>query len=201
MQEMIRASDLPAIRPGAWLSTGKVWWQFLGMADSDDRFHIVFTDGGQRSIHRAQILWHSATEPTAPAPLLSPTAALSRESKRRAQRAQRVHARRKLGHQFLSKNSERTILAIIDRDGPGCHYCGRDLDVARAVSEGHSDRSGPLPAWWPTKDHKIPRSAGGVNQLENYLLACRRCNNRKGDRTYEEFVAELEAQGLGPLVR
>ncbi len=48
---------------------------------------------------------------------------------------------------------------------PGCWYCGRDLNV------DHS-----------TLDHLIPRSKGGPNSIENYVVACHTCNRRKRNR-------------------
>jgi 5-methylcytosine-specific restriction endonuclease McrA len=38
-----------------------------------------------------------------------------------------------------------------------------------------------------TVDHVIPTSRGGANIWENVVLACRSCNNRKGDRLPEEI--------------
>lgn len=37
-------------------------------------------------------------------------------------------------------------------------------------------------------DHKIPKSRGGDNSLENCGLVCRRANMSKSDMTYEEYV-------------
>ena len=61
--------------------------------------------------------------------------------------------------------------ALIVRDGDFCHYCERELD----------DDCRSL-------DHVIPRSRGGVNALFNLVLACKRCNNLRGDMDYDEFV-------------
>jgi 5-methylcytosine-specific restriction endonuclease McrA len=38
-----------------------------------------------------------------------------------------------------------------------------------------------------TIDHVQPRSRGGTHSWENVVLACRSCNNRKGDRLAEEL--------------
>lgn len=38
-----------------------------------------------------------------------------------------------------------------------------------------------------TVDHVIPTSRGGGNIWENVVLACKSCNNRKGDRLPEEL--------------
>jgi 5-methylcytosine-specific restriction endonuclease McrA len=52
-----------------------------------------------------------------------------------------------------------------------CQYCDR-TDV-------------PL-----TQDHVIPRSKGGSDRLSNLLPACRRCNQKKGNRSLEEFLSQ-----------
>lgn len=33
-----------------------------------------------------------------------------------------------------------------------------------------------------TKDHIVPKSRGGKNNLENYQVLCSRCNNKKADK-------------------
>ncbi|WP_119730290.1 HNH endonuclease [Thermomonospora amylolytica] len=58
------------------------------------------------------------------------------------------------------------------RDRGLCGYCGK---------RGH------------TIDHVLPRSRGGADSWENTVLACGRCNNRKGDRTPAEAGLRLLA--------
>lgn len=61
---------------------------------------------------------------------------------------------------------------LVARDGEFCQYCGAlDADL--------------------TIDHLLPRSRGGTNQLENLVLACFSCNQRKGDRTPHEAGMSL----------
>lgn len=60
---------------------------------------------------------------------------------------------------------ERTIL---ERDGPGCFYCGADM------YDGNGD---PLPGHFgPSREHLIARTAGGPDHLANTFLACIECN-------------------------
>lgn len=63
---------------------------------------------------------------------------------------------------------------ILTRDHHCCQYCGR--------------KGGPGEL---TLDHVIPRSRGGASSWENLVAACRRCNNRKGDRLPEEADMQL----------
>ena len=59
---------------------------------------------------------------------------------------------------------------ILQRDDRHCAYCGR-TDV-------------PL-----NLDHVIPRARGGSNRPSNLVLACIACNEEKGARPIEEFLA------------
>lgn len=52
-----------------------------------------------------------------------------------------------------------------------CHYCKRKITINEA-----------------TKDHKIPLSKGGTNSKDNLLLSCWKCNNKKGNMNYEDFI-------------
>ncbi len=60
------------------------------------------------------------------------------------------------------------------RDGDRCFWCGTGFVMGW---------TGPtLPDDAPTIDHVIPRSKGGTNDLDNLLLACNKCNNKRGDQ-------------------
>lgn len=62
-----------------------------------------------------------------------------------------------VGVTFSKKN-------VFKRDRNVCQYCGlRGEDM--------------------TIDHVIPRSRGGKTSWENVVVACKRCNIKKGDRT------------------
>ena len=60
-----------------------------------------------------------------------------------------------------------------------CFYCGGELAPERA-----------------TLDHVEPRSRGGPDEEWNVLLACHRCNRRKGARSIESCVCQLR-RGAG----
>lgn len=54
-----------------------------------------------------------------------------------------------------------------------CHYCGEKT----LISEVNRKR-------YPTKDHVVPRAFGGANHISNYVLACAKCNNKRGTQLF-----------------
>ena len=42
-----------------------------------------------------------------------------------------------------------------------------------------------------TRDHVIPRAQGGSNKQANIVLACRTCNELKGNQTPEQWAAKI----------
>lgn len=73
------------------------------------------------------------------------------------------------------------LAELIERDGPICIWCGREL--------------------WPgdlTAEHLLPRSRGGRGVPENLAVACRACNRRRRTRPVAGYVrAQLDA-GFAP---
>jgi len=68
-----------------------------------------------------------------------------------------------------------------ERDGGRCQYTGRRL----TPGEGNID-------------HVVPRSRGGDTSWENCVLADRKINSRKGDRTPEEAGLKLTRTPVAP---
>jgi hypothetical protein len=69
---------------------------------------------------------------------------------------------------------------LIERDGPVCVWCGREV--------------------WRrdlTLEHVVPRSRGGHATPENALVACRACNRRRGSRPVDAYVRDLLRDGAG----
>ena len=63
---------------------------------------------------------------------------------------------------------------ILQRDGRTCQY--------RQKCRGGKDRKLEL-------DHIVPESRGGAYRISNLVTACRECNQAKGSRSIEEFLA------------
>ncbi len=70
-----------------------------------------------------------------------------------------------------------TRRAVFARDNWACQYCG---NAAENV------------------DHVVPKSKGGEHSWENVVAACRRCNQRKENRTYHEVGLKLRTQPRAP---
>ena len=87
---------------------------------------------------------------------------------------QAIHARRRARKRGAG-GSYTTVewIELLQRWNWTCAYCGE---------------RGPL-----EPDHRIPLARGGSNSIENILPACRRCNQRKGLLSDEEFRARLAA--------
>lgn len=68
-------------------------------------------------------------------------------------------------------NMFRAFQKLVARDGHACRYCG-----------GRS---------YLSVDHVLPRVQGGSDELDNLVIACRRCNSRKGGRTPEQASMKL----------
>lgn len=54
----------------------------------------------------------------------------------------------------------------------GCFYCGRHLSLRKFFSSLR----------YATVDHFIPLALGGREHISNVVLACGRCNHKKGSR-------------------
>lgn len=67
---------------------------------------------------------------------------------------------------------------VLRRDRHQCQYCANRKQL--------------------TLDHVIPRSKGGKHTWDNVVIACERCNCRKGDRTPQEAGMLLIAQPKAP---
>jgi len=75
--------------------------------------------------------------------------------------------------------AKKNILFAGRRTRP-CEYCSKPLtrDIA-------------------TLDHVRPVSKGGYDRLRNCVLACRECNQRKGNMSREQFLTLLEHEARG----
>jgi 5-methylcytosine-specific restriction endonuclease McrA len=71
-----------------------------------------------------------------------------------------------------------TVIALADRDGDRCWYCGCTFD------DREDGGSRTL-----TLDHVAPVAGGGTSSLDNLRLSCRTCNQRKGHLGADAYEA------------
>jgi len=76
----------------------------------------------------------------------------------------RAAMRSRPGRESLRKRLGKTAIAIAERDGHRCQYCG----ATAAKSGAHLQL-----------DHLTPRSQGGADEATNLVTACRPCNRQK----------------------
>ncbi|MBC8458271.1 MAG: HNH endonuclease, partial [Deltaproteobacteria bacterium] len=70
---------------------------------------------------------------------------------------------------------------LLEKFGRKCAYCGAE--------------NIPLQV-----EHIIPKTRGGSNRVSNLTIACKECNQRKGNQTAEEFgYPEVQEQAQKPL--
>ena len=93
----------------------------------------------------------------------------------------RIEHRTRPRRESLGKRLGRTALRIHARDGHACTYCGATAQAAGA----------PLQI-----DHLTPRSAGGLDIPENLVIACRRCNSARQDRSVAAWIVYATTLGL-----
>jgi len=83
-----------------------------------------------------------------------------------------------------------TRLAIYNRDGFCCAYCGAHAEDGIVL----------------TLDHVLAVELGGTNAVTNLVTACLSCNSAKQDKGTREWFAYLRDQGIdtakvGPRIR
>jgi 5-methylcytosine-specific restriction endonuclease McrA len=81
----------------------------------------------------------------------------------------------------LSKRLGKVARQIKARDCHACVYCGATAETSGAHLH---------------LDHLTPRSQGGEDVATNLVLACRRCNTARQDRSVAAWIAYASALGL-----
>lgn len=80
-----------------------------------------------------------------------------------------------------------TIERLVARDGPDCFWCG----TTTYPDPAH-------PGQVRTRDHLVPRSAGGSNALANQVLACPICNSTRGSIPSDVWAWAMDQARAAP---
>ena len=81
-----------------------------------------------------------------------------------------------LNNEITGSHSQREWDELVLAWGWRCFYCGRPVhEAAQPIQDSL------------TRDHLIPLSRGGSNDIGNIVPACFNCNRLKGTMTIEEF--------------
>ncbi len=86
-----------------------------------------------------------------------------------------------LFNDFCRKDVKFSRRNIFERDRNTCQYCGKRFSKMDL-----------------TIDHLVPRSRGGKDSWDNLVLACVKCNVRKGDRLPQEAGLKLARRPTKP---
>lgn len=103
----------------------------------------------------------------------------------------------------MRKEKAMRLMHLITRDGCQCHYCGIPL-VNELTGEGIEYKDTFIPTVgiensavaqrgysWLYIDHKTPKALGGTGELDNLVLSCRECNQKKLVTPYAEYIKSL----------
>ena len=90
--------------------------------------------------------------------------------------------------------TERRILKLAETQGMKCGYCGKGVHLRlpttrnKKTNEAHAKRKATI-------EHVRPRTLGGTNTGNNVIIACAKCNGKKGGRApkgKETHIKRLE---------
>jgi 5-methylcytosine-specific restriction endonuclease McrA len=98
-------------------------------------------------------------------------------------RKQPIQNPKRISYWIIKQKSvnHRKLKYHFDKQNGFCFYCGNT-----AILKAENDPSQPKKSH-ATIDHIIPRSTGGLDHRDNMVMACRKCNNRRGVRPVDEF--------------
>ncbi len=88
--------------------------------------------------------------------------------------------RRIRGMKKVIKDKNITLQRLYERDGGRCYICGKVCDWNDYIVR--DDETFIANNDYPSIDHIIPVSLGGLHSWDNVRLACRGCNSKKGNK-------------------
>jgi 5-methylcytosine-specific restriction endonuclease McrA len=90
------------------------------------------------------------------------------------------------------------VWKLSEQQNHRCCYCGTDTWIGDGTGEfKYPFEPDRLPHHHPsqkaTGDHLIPLSEGGKDALDNMIMACTRCNTKRGVRPAMEFFEAIQS--------
>ena len=99
--------------------------------------------------------------------------------KRAENKRRETNRRIKIMSQMVDKDI--TLESLYKRDRGLCHICGLTCNWDDYIIDSNQKQCGE---WYPSIDHVIPLSKGGMHSWDNVKLAHRRCNSIKSDKEW-----------------
>lgn len=81
-------------------------------------------------------------------------------------------------------DAKKQMQVLMRRHKGKCAYC--DRRVSTLLPPDHALRA--------TREHLVPKSRGGSGKLSNLVLACRQCNEARGNQVPSEKTAPTAAK-------
>lgn len=90
-----------------------------------------------------------------------------------------------LGISTIGTNPLIEIVEQTEKQESKCVWCGEEMILSfQSLAPNKA-----------TREHMVPKSKGGRNQIENYLVACSDCNSRRGNTEVSDWIEECLSQG------
>ena len=99
--------------------------------------------------------------------------------KRAGNKQKETNRRIKIMSQMVDKDI--TLESLYKRDRGLCHICGLACSWDDYIIDSNQKQCGE---WYPSIDHVVPLSKGGLHSWNNVKLAHRRCNSIKSDKEW-----------------
>lgn len=88
---------------------------------------------------------------------------------------------KKTANRYSGERRSVLVRTLLERDGPLCFFCGGPFTDA-------------MP---PTREHLVPKSAAGPDNIANQFLACEPCNLEVGHKSAAEKIRHRDRKRAG----
>jgi 5-methylcytosine-specific restriction endonuclease McrA len=96
----------------------------------------------------------------------------------------------------MASRTKRRIRLFLAQDGR-CAWCNKLLLLLDpSTFKGWLASNDPRITHAATFDHFVCKSHGGKDDIDNLVLACMECNNKRGNMTVTEFLLTLMTEHI-----